>query len=323
LVRKSGGASQSRMGGAESKPPYVHDFCTNAALNAQQLYSAKPPQDSKHVSNSIHSKSHMLADAFMIQKVKAIEASERHVSVTTGGAAGSAIETAGHSAYAGDGPIETALKKAHAFVQQVLPKYEDLEQPHVPADHWPIRQAQATPFKATDGRNRYNLMSAPDSEASAKLDNVGHSQIDSWMMQDSIKAKQHTNGAMKKEWVGVPSTKFTTEDYMLKESLAYTKACTPNRKELVAVGIKPSLPVGGHHAYIQGEQIAKRAAIEDANRLQNLPAPKYGPDSYMVEHAEHVQRIVAYNLQAPDPDRPPPESPTKTRDASYESPMAA
>ena len=65
------------MGGEQSKPnPYVADFRTAAAQNAQQLYSAKAP-------DSIHAKSHMLGDAFMIQKVKAIEGYERHVSVVT------------------------------------------------------------------------------------------------------------------------------------------------------------------------------------------------------------------------------------------------
>ena len=150
-------------------------------------------------------------------------------------------------------------------------------------------------------------MTAADTKASAKLDNVGHSTIDAWQTADSIKAKQVTQGALKKQYWGEKAT-VNEQDYMFAESLKYSVQRTPYKVEK---GLKPTLPVGGHHAYVQGEQIKVRAAIEEANRPKNLPAPKIGPDAYMVEHDQSVQRIVAYNMQMYDPDRPAPESPIR------------
>ena len=305
------------MGGQQSAPkPFPHDFQTAARLNAQAIYSAKPPVD-------IHQKSHMLADAYMIQKTKAIEKEMRHTSTYTGGAGGRLLQSAGQSAYGAEGPSEACFAKAHElYIKDALPtKFEDLpyEQPRMPADAFALTMGKKSEAlrKATDDRNRFNLMTAPDTKATAKLDNVGHLTIESWMNADMIKAKLVTQGAIKKGWVGVKPTQ-DSEDLLFKEHLSYTAAMKPNRlRDGPEMGIKPNLPAGKlkdgstAHAYAQGEQIKSRSAIEEANKLQMLPRPKYGADAYMVEHAEAVQRIIDYNLQAFDNDLLPPESPEK------------
>ena len=46
--------------------------------------------------------------------------------------------------------------------------------------------------------------------------------------------------------------------------------------------------------------------IKDANRMQELPAPNYGGDSYMVKHAEQAQAFIASNFKIHEPNLPAP-----------------
>ena len=127
--------------------------------------------------------------------------------------------------------------------------------PTVPHDSWQLQQLKKTPQK-DKARNRFNLMSAPDSKASAKVapNNVGCQNIDAWTTQAFIEAKKNTLGAWHREHIGVKGT-VNTADLQMAHALKVQKDCAtsvldgrgPQVGKLVPcseyMGIKPKMDV--------------------------------------------------------------------------------
>ena len=169
----------------------------------------------------------------------------------------------------------------------------------VTPDAWAFEeQKKRSTHKPSPMRNRFSLMSGKDTKASAKIDTAGHYTIDAWQMDDQIKSKKHTQGAIKNEHVGVKGT-VNLQDYMVKESLAYQKNTKPFPLHVGPLkgdyeGIKPTIPLND---FLIAEQRAQRDEAVQAEKFQSLPAPQIGTDTYLADHYKQAAVLASSATQ--------------------------
>lgn len=166
-----------------------------------------------------------------------------------------------------------------------------LAAPTVGGDAWSISQAKKAQSIKPAIRNKYNLMSAPESKASAKIDK-SHFQVDSFEMSSAVDAKKHCQGALKKAHVGVKGTVGQT-DYMLDHAVKSTKAngaavlLAP--KSTTHVGVSVKLPADEYLIRTFKEQ---QTAIAEANVAPMLPVPHLEAESWLSTHQKHAAQLA-------------------------------
>lgn len=144
------------------------------------------------------------ATSYANNMFKEIQKYTRPLSTVVGGVGGTGMdETTGRSSYDDNGWLLAQFKGVDLQPSMARPReaillgpgMSELPKPNIMPDA--EFNNRPSPFKelATKQRNRFNLMGAPDSKASAKIDNVGHFTVDSWEMEAQLQAKQHTQGA--------------------------------------------------------------------------------------------------------------------------------
>jgi len=181
-------------------------------------------------------------------------------------------------------------------------------------DTWEVAQAKkATALRkeAQPGtRNRFDLGTAPESKASAKIQGP-HYNVDAWEMQCCTDSKKHTQGAVYKEWVGKPAT-WTMEDQNLKHLLK-TQTFMKGKDVTQYQGIKPKIPVNEYRLEVNREQ---QSEIAEANKFQSLPAPTIETDSWLFKEAitpanklgaeifSEQRHLQSYSIEPPSRPQP-------------------
>lgn len=226
----------------------------------------------------------MDATSFMNNAFKEIQKYTRPMSEVLGGPGGTGMsETTGRSSYTEDAWLLAQFKGVDMSPNMSRPReaialgpgMSELPQPHMPADAYALTLAKQSPFKeiATKQRNRFNLMSAPDSKASAKVNNVGHYGTDSWEFKGYTDSKLHTQGARKKDWVGVAAKGAGMADQTMIETLKYQKHASavgvpPRAQKDNFMGKAAKIPVDER---LLAEQRAMQEAISQSNQPQDTP----------------------------------------------------
>ena len=155
------------------------------------------------------------------------------------------------------------------------------------------------PSLKNKGRNKFALMhSEKETKASEKMQNVGHNGTDSWEMEAAIRAKAFTQGAKQTRYggpfTGVKAT-VTKDDLMISEHLKYQTHVkdvkTPDKS--LYQGVAAKIPVD---AYLIEDQRNVKAIIR-ANKVEgdqntSMPAPRYGPDSFLAEAYRKATGLV-------------------------------
>lgn len=167
-------------------------------------------------------------------------------------------------------------------------------------DTWLARATPARP--STAGRNRFELMNAVETKASAKLGNVGHNGTDAWEMADQIKAKQHTQGTTPTPWMAVAGVKGTVDvnNQHIVDAVAvqknvwdakHTLQSTPDKAAFQ--GIKATIPVDSYLIDNQKSVHALLHADIAGTSTTLLPAPKVGSDMLMQSINKQVYEAVS------------------------------
>ena len=255
------------------------------------------------------------ATSYANNMFKEIQKYTRPLSAVIGGVGGTGMdETTGRSSYSDDAWLLAQFKGVDMQPSMARPReaillgpgMSELPKPVIPTDA-KFLQSPA-PFKelATKQRNRFNLMGAPDSKASAKINNVGHFSVDSWEMQAQLDAKQHTQGPRDhKPHVPVRDFKGAgLEDQTLAATLKYQKnssaATVPPRfgpgKDNF-MGVKAKIPVDDR---LLSSYKAQKQAIVDANAPQDLPFRGMPIESKLNDHYKQSNELAADAVRVHD-----------------------
>ena len=235
------------------------------------------------------------ADSFLMQQQRHIQSIVSSARPVGRGVAGKCAATSGQSAYGTENFMSEALRKIG--LENRSPAYEP-QQPHIPPDAFELQHAKASPSKTVVlARNRFRLMGLQhETVGMSKVPEAGRSTIDAWATAEMIRAKGLTQGALKKEWVGIKAT-VTNRDFLLAETLKYQRNLVAQREDARGNsyrGIKPQMPAD---AFVMGEQREKRSAINDANRLAILPAPQLGVDALLFDEYRKAQQMASEALR--------------------------
>jgi hypothetical protein len=265
---------------------YQPDFMTAHVQKAQkQLSPVRIPLQGKPTAIG--------ADSYTVVRGKEIQAYTRAVSAVTGGISAMGMEQ-GKSSINADSFLMAKMKAIKTELPKQRPHeniaQQDLPQPHMPADSMELVRAKNSPFKAQKPRNRFNLMSAPDSKVSAKLDNVGHFDLNALETQTNMQSKKHTLGAYNKPYQGVKGTSAATDLY-IAEPLKYQKnmsaVAVKNTKDYQ--GIKATIPVNDR---LLTEYKTQQTAIAESNMPPVLPFPTLDEEDFFAQHLKSSQALA-------------------------------
>jgi len=162
-------------------------------------------------------------------------------------------------------------------------------------ESWAVTQAKksAALLKGSvEPRNRFNLTTAPESKASAKIEKP-HYGLDAWEMQTCIESKKFTQGAVSQDWWGRAAT-WTMEDYSLKNELKY-QTHMKGKDVTQYQGIKPTIPV---NEFTLDNFRKQQEEIASANKFQSLPAPTIETDSWLFNEAITPANKLAAEMAA-------------------------
>jgi hypothetical protein len=276
------------MGGNQSAPEadYEPDFMSAHVRRAQsELSPTKIPFQGKPTA--------MGADSWSVTEGRKIQAYTRSTSAVTGSIA--AVTAAqGKSSIDAQSFLMARQKQMDTNLPRQRPHeniaQQDLPQPRIPPDSMDIVRAKNQPFKAQKPRNRFDLMSAPDTKASAKLDNVGHFHIDAQETQIIMKAKKETPGAFNRPFQGIKAT-VDMENYLLKETQGYQKnlSSVVVKQTSLYQGIAAKIP---QDAYLLSEYKKNTTAIREANQPPALPFPVLDEENFFAAHLKGAQILA-------------------------------
>lgn len=290
------------MGAAESAPakPVVYEpsFLDAHVKKAQRHISeVETPQQ-----NVLQGHAAVDGSDFLMAHMREVQSLAKSIwaPYDRAGAIGLPKSTMGRSSIDSDSLLISERRKVSAERHNELPaglsQVSERPRPHVGPDSWAMQHVKLveetrklTP--QVSNRNRFTLMSAPDSKATAKLSNVGHNGIDSWEMACTFNAKLHAPGALKQAQRGVKGTVDMKNYSIVNETkyqgnLTQAKLTDPVRHRGVAATMPPD-------HYLVAEYGRCRAATVEANRFQAMPAPHVAPGDLMDVHQKSAQSAAS------------------------------
>ena len=164
--------------------------------------------------------------------------------------------------------------------------------PRIPVDSFAIVQAKKAKDVRGPSRNRFDLMSAPDTKASAKIGVAGHAGLDSWQNSAVMAAKQHTQGAIKKEHVGVKAT-VTKDNVMFDFATKLQPHVTESRipKRSTYQGVKPHIPLDGEAFLAEAQKM--KELVNESNKLVALPRPQIETDAWGTDAQRRASELAS------------------------------